>query len=809
MRGSPLPRRLQALVLLAALAVCTPFAARGERDAFADLAEALRGQPFELTADELEFESARGLYIARGNVVVQQGERVLRADWMALNASTGTGVASGDVRLVDGGDVVSAEFVEFNITNLEGLIREGSMESDESQFRASGEEIIKSGGRRYAFKNGVFTSCRCPDAAARDPWRIRASEVDVEVEGYGTARNTTVEVLGVPVVWFPWMIYPIKTERQSGLLFPDLSLGSRNGFEIGLPIFWAVRDEVNATVTPRWMSKRGFKGDTEFEYVYGDRSSGRVFAAYARDQDIDPNSPENPFDRNRWSVLGEQDAFAAAGLRFQSEFQFVSDNEYPLDFDELRGRLGDRYLESVGFAGRDLGAAGRFGALAAARFADDMQNPDDADRDRFVLQRLPEVYATLLPAPVSWLPALQPSIDFDYTYYRPLGSAIGERPSAQRGANGRFLDTGADSLPDLQETPTGPSDPHGDNWSPANLAGTEGDGAFQEGEPLVDEGQRLWLHPRLAAPFQAGALEVVPEVGWHQTLYDTRLGDFDERGFLTGRVDLRTRLRRRFAGGSIHVLEPRLGYALTTVHSQSDNPLFVPATALPQERIRALDFDNLTRDTADRVQRANRLSFGFENRFYAAAEPGAAPRLLADFTLLGLYDFEAREFGDVVLDGRAYPLRRARARFNLRFDPKQRRPDEALAELGWSDPRGHGIGLGYRFLRDVPDVFERFVFGNRWENFREMDRINQLDGSLRLAILSRWTLAYRLAYSFDQDLLIANRGIVEYLSRCRCWALGLQLSEDRARGVEVKVLYRLVGLGREVGSGGAGFLDGY
>ncbi len=75
--------------------------------------------------------------------------------------------------------------------------------------------------------------------------------------------------------------------------------------------------------------------------------------------------------------------------------------------------------------------------------------------------------------------------------------------------------------------------------------------------------------------------------------------------------------------------------------------------------------------------------------------------------------------------------------------------------------------------------------------------------------MSRWTLAYRNAYSFDQDLLIANRGIVEYLSRCRCWALGAELRADRASGVEVRVVYRLMGLGRQIGSGARSFLDGF
>ena len=77
-----------------------------------------------------------------------------------------------------------------------------------------------------------------------------------QVVGYGTAKNSTFEVLGVPVLWFPWMIYPLKTERQSGLLFPEFQISGRNGFEIGLPVFLTLGDPVNLTLTPRWLRSR-------------------------------------------------------------------------------------------------------------------------------------------------------------------------------------------------------------------------------------------------------------------------------------------------------------------------------------------------------------------------------------------------------------------------------------------------------------------------------------------------------------------------------------------------------------------------
>ena len=799
--------RFQVVLFFIAMLVCAPFAQGGEQDSAGEMADAVSEEPFELTADELEFERARDLYIARGNVVIRQMERTLRADWIAFSQTTGIGVASGNVELVDGGDVVRADFVEFNINNLQGVVRHGSFDSDASQFRGSGVEITKGEGQRYAFKEAEFTTCRCPDDEARVPWRIRAEEVDVEVAGYGTARNTTVDVLGVPLVWFPWMIYPIKSERQSGVLLPEVSLASRNGFGVGLPIFWAARDEVNVTLTPGWMSKRGFKGDVEFEYVYGEESSGELFGSYARDQDIDPDSLETPFGRDRWSALGTQDMHAPGGLRFKGDFRFTSDNEYPLDFEELRSRRADRYLESTGFGGRDFGRSGRYGAVISALYADDMQNPDDIDRDDYVLQRLPQVEGSVLPGAFAGIPLIQPSLDLDYTYFYPIGSAIDERPTAivQPG----FLDTGVDSVPDAQELPPG-SDPHDDNFDLVTGEGTEDDGIFQEGEPLTDQGQRFLLHPRIGVPLQIGSvLESYSEVGWHQTLYQSRERDFEERGFLTARVDLRSRLRRRLGKHTTHILEPAIGYALVTAKSQDDNPLFVPETALPQQRMRSLDLDNVTRDPADRIERANRATFGVTNRFHGRPPEGGPARLLADFTLLGLYEFEKQEFGDVILDGRAYPFPKTDARYNLAFNPEKEQIDEALAEVSWAHKQGHRIQLGYRYLRDVPDVFERFAFGDRWDNFKPIDQINQVNGLLRLSVLSRWTLGYRLAYSFDQDLMIGNEGMIEYLSRCGCWAAGVQLGQDRAGGVQIRFLYRIVGLGQDIGSGGNRFLDGF
>ena len=399
-----------------------------------------------------------------------------------------------------------------------------------------------------------------------------------------------------------------------------------------------------------------------------------------------------------------------------------------------------------------------------------------------------------------------PALNAEYVYFYQS-----ERPRESPGGgtvvntNGRFLDTGVDGISNFDEQGRNlddldPFDPNEDNALALGGSpfGTEGDGIFQEGELLADDGHRLQLHPRLGAPIRLfDALEFYPEVGWQETLYGSDAQDFERRGLFTGRADLRTRLRGDF-GSWTHLLEPRLGWALVTDTSQRGNPLYLPGTALPQRRVRELDLDNVTRDPADRVEEFNGLSFAVSNRFFRKpASAGGTAALLADFVLSGLYDFEEREFGDVFLEGRAYPFRGATARFSLGFDPRDAEVSEGLMGVAWSHEDGHRFSLDYRYIRDIPDVFEAFPRENRrFRRFEgEFDEINQLSGGLRLAITRQWGITYAASYSFERSVLLGNAGGIEFISKCRCWALRLEVRQNRARGVSVGIRYAFIGIG--------------
>jgi lipopolysaccharide assembly outer membrane protein LptD (OstA) len=146
------------------------------------------------------------------------------------------------------------------------------------------------------------------------------------------------------------------------------------------------------------------------------------------------------------------------------------------------------------------------------------------------------------------------------------------------------------------------------------------------------------------------------------------------------------------------------------------------------------------------------------------------------------------------------------------WDFKESEFSEGLIEAKYSTETGHDLAFSYRYLRDIPRFFESFnesAEENRYEDFEEgLFKINQLTLRGRLALNRSWALTYGIRYSFESAILLTNRFGVEYLSKCRCWAIRLEGGTDRSGGAFFNVQYVLIGLGddtvRPFSGGGIG-----
>ena len=800
------------LGLLVAMAWLCAVPAGGRAQEFA-------GERVRIHADELSFEEERGLYEAVGNVRVEQpGGRVLTADWLTVNETTQMGVAVGNVEIRDGDELVRADFAAINIRTLEALATKATLDTPLGMdFR--GDAVERTGANTYRVQKGTFTTCRCPPGEGRRPWELEVEDADIRVGGYAVARDVTFRVLGVPLLYTPWLILPVKTERQSGFLVPAASNTSRGGTEIELPFFWAPRHDLNVLLHPTYIQERGFKNSIEAEYVFGEHGTTEAGVGFLfHDDDVDGDGAQS-FSSDRWAYWLHHRQSLGPGLRFGADINRISDNNYPLDFEDLRAEARNtRFLSSTAWA--TYGRGGLYAGLEASHL-DDLQSPNDLDRDDFLLHRLPDLRLTTLPRRLGTLPLLG-ALDLRYTYFWQQADTQTLRGNSAIG--GLFFDTGTDGVFDPDEPRRDGSfvgvDNHADGTVglPPALGDTEGDGLFQEGELLADFGHRLDLQPRVSFPWRWGALETLSELGYRGTFYAPEHGDSETRSLWTGRFDARAHFVKEIVlgGRSLqHIVEPKLAFGFISDESQDRNPVFIPPSAVIQKRLVDGDLRVLLRNPADRVLEERLLQLGVENRFYAPARAaGGGPRLIGSLRLGAGYDFEESDTYNAFLHANFFPNDNLQMRTNVGYDVEDTRLAEADVSMLWrSEPRyglrssrsdrRNELQLTYRYLRDLPEFFEDFQRPDDiFDEFDSgLDRINQFSLNANWALARQIDLFASGYLSLEEASTSEGRLGVTFLSGCACWELMASVQRrTRPDDTRFTIELRLAGLGRSPGA---------
>jgi lipopolysaccharide assembly outer membrane protein LptD (OstA) len=253
-----------------------------------------------------------------------------------------------------------------------------------------------------------------------------------------------------------------------------------------------------------------------------------------------------------------------------------------------------------------------------------------------------------------------------------------------------------------------------------------------------------------------------------------------------------------------HVIEPSLGWAYVSKQNQRSNPLFIPQGSVSQARLRALSLENVTRNPSDRIDKANQLVLGLGQRFFGRDYAGQGARLKADLTTAIDWDFTGGGgLGNIYLEGRLFPVgpfsSYARATFN---------PESALfeeGEIGMSMSvlvpgdfvRAARLSTNYRYVSDPP-LFAESVRGT--ESFQDVGatQISQVYWNAQVELTARIRLSYSAVLSLlDGEGFIGQHGLVEYVSKCRCWGVGVSLDHERRQGFSGGIEIRFMGLGDE------------
>jgi LPS-assembly protein len=314
--------------------------------------ETRAGQPTDIEGDELQdLENSNTL--VQGNVSLNRGDQALHTDKLTFNRDTGDYVAEGSVRYQDSGMRVIAERATGNQDKDTHRIEDLQYQLTKRRGNG-GADAIEMHGAEGSLIGSTYSTC---DPGQR-VWELRAKRIDINTdEGMGVARNATLRIGKVPVLHVPWFMFPIDDRRRTGLLYPSISMSGRNGFDWRQPIYLNLAPNYDATLNPRYMSKRGASLGGEFRWLYP-QGSGRVSGNFMPHDSLPGDEPErygtNPPGDNRGTFQLNTIHRLGNSWYARADLGWVSDTHYLEDFsNSLYGISSSFVTSTAGLYGRD------------------------------------------------------------------------------------------------------------------------------------------------------------------------------------------------------------------------------------------------------------------------------------------------------------------------------------------------------------------------------------------------------------------------------------------------------------------------
>ena len=301
--------------------------------------------PVYIEADQAEITQPRsGIY--KGRVDVKQGNRHLQsAEVEVQQQGSGDNVqryafARGGFDYQDNQINLLGDDAKIHLNTKDTDVRNAHYQLVDRQGRGSAESVELRDDYRV-MKNATFTSCLQDDHS----WSIYADEMRQHVkEEYAEMWHARFKVQGVPVFYTPYLQLPIGDRRRSGLLIPTLGHGSRDGYFYAQPVYWNIAPNLDATLTPKYMSRRGWQLNSEFRYLTT-LGEGQIAGEYLGDDRLKDYDSEN---RKRHLFYWKHNAAFARDWRLDLNYTKVSDKRYFNDFDSAYGSSTDGYADQTG-----------------------------------------------------------------------------------------------------------------------------------------------------------------------------------------------------------------------------------------------------------------------------------------------------------------------------------------------------------------------------------------------------------------------------------------------------------------------------
>ncbi len=296
------------------------------------------GKDIKITSKSTIIEKEQRAIFSGGVTLINQNEKLI-ADELEINQQQATIKASGDIHFQNQGvDIIAEQFSASQIAKQTSLNNTSYQLANNPGHGAAGRIDINAEGE-LSLVDSTFTTCygEIPD------WQLKASEIRISVQdNVGEAYNAQFRLFDVPVLYIPYFTFPVTDERKSGFLYPKVGSSSNSGLEIETPYYWNISENMDATITPHYMSKRGLQLITEFRYL-SNLQSGSIDLEYLhKDSELQANNDPRYLARfNHTGTLSDN-------FRLYIDYTTISDDNYLTDIGSQHYNSNDAYLYQVG-----------------------------------------------------------------------------------------------------------------------------------------------------------------------------------------------------------------------------------------------------------------------------------------------------------------------------------------------------------------------------------------------------------------------------------------------------------------------------
>jgi len=295
----------------------------------ADRLEGKKGKQLEATGNALlrkgdqTIRADRLLYFqdtqdinAQGSVVLRKGSQSVRTDRLWYFQDSHEIDAQGSVVLEQDGSTVSGPHLRLNLDTSIGTMEKPAFFLPEKNGRGSADVMQILDSRRFVLDKASYTTCPADD----QDWMLKMGGLEIDRNRQvGIARHAWIEFMGVPILYSPWMDFPLNGQRKSGFLAPIFGGTVKGGSELTLPYYWNIAANRDATIAPRFMLKRGFMLNNEFRYLQ---------PGYGGELQVDvlPHDKLTMRSRSRFALKHHQ--AVTTSLNGEITYSRVSDDDY-------------------------------------------------------------------------------------------------------------------------------------------------------------------------------------------------------------------------------------------------------------------------------------------------------------------------------------------------------------------------------------------------------------------------------------------------------------------------------------------------